>query len=204
MKGQITHSAGLLAKVDQNQPQILEFLVTNIGSENIILGLPWLRKVNPDINWRDGQIQIPAKPKVQHCVAIEEVPEPKEPNVGGNTEQILEPNRPESSSLPHPAPRTELSLETTETGTSSGDKLVFEESGSPLYRLTGNRKQRRAWLRAGFIQEVTEELWCAAGYTYLQQLAKAANKDKPRKTFEEMVPEPYRRHAKVFSEKESE
>ena len=49
-----------------------------------------------------------------------------------------------------------------------------------------------------------EEIWCAAGFTYSQQLAEAANRTKTQKTFEEMVPSPYRHHAKVFSEKESE
>ena len=50
-----------------------------------------------------------------------------------------------------------------------------DEEGSSLYRITGNRKRRRAWLRAGFIREMGEELWCAAGFTYSQQLAEAAN-----------------------------
>ena len=49
-----------------------------------------------------------------------------------------------------------------------------------------------------------EELWCAAGFTYSQQLAEAANQSKVQKTFEEMVPLPYQWHFKVFSEKESE
>ena len=40
--GRITHSAQLLSTIDNNQPQPLEYLVTNLGTENIILGLPWL------------------------------------------------------------------------------------------------------------------------------------------------------------------
>ena len=81
---------------------------------------------------------------------------------------------------------------------------AYKEEGTPLYRFNGNRKRRRALLRAGIIGHATEELWCAAGYTYSQQLAEAVHKDKPQKTFEEMIPMPYRTHAKVFSEKESE
>ena len=58
--------------------------------------------------------------------------------------------------------------------------------------------------KAGFIQEMGEELWCVAGFTYSQQLAKAANQYKVQKSFEEMVPLPYWHHFKVFLEKESE
>ena len=68
----------------------------------------------------------------------------------------------------------------------------------------GNRKRRQALLRAGILENASEELWCAAGYTYSQQLVEAAQKDKASKTFEEMVPSNYHCHAKVFSEKESE
>lgn len=49
-----------------------------------------------------------------------------------------------------------------------------------------------------------DQVWIAAGYTYSQRLAEAEQKRKPQKTFEEMVPEHYRQHAKVFSEQESE
>ena len=40
--GKITHSARLLSTIDHNQPQLLEYLITNLGSEDVILGLPWL------------------------------------------------------------------------------------------------------------------------------------------------------------------
>jgi hypothetical protein len=39
------------------------FLVTDLGSEDIILGLPWLRKVNPTIDWDFGEIEIPNSPE---------------------------------------------------------------------------------------------------------------------------------------------
>ena len=52
--GSITHSVRLMTQVDKNPPQLLEFLVTNLGNEDIILGLPWLRRVNPNIDWKEG------------------------------------------------------------------------------------------------------------------------------------------------------
>ena len=35
----------------------VNFLVTNLGSEDIILG-PWLRKINPTIDWEHGTVEI--------------------------------------------------------------------------------------------------------------------------------------------------
>ena len=91
---------------------------------------------------------------------------------------------------------------------SKDKKLEIEpenlEGQTPLYRLVGNRKRRRALLKAGILGHATEELWCAAGYTYSQQLAEAVYKEKPQQSFDEMVPTEYHQHAKVFSEKESE
>jgi hypothetical protein len=54
--GQITHRV-LLKTTIAGQRQTLSLLVTGIGKQSIILGLPWLIKENPDINYRTGQLQ---------------------------------------------------------------------------------------------------------------------------------------------------
>ena len=41
------------------------------------------------------------------------------------------------------------------------------------------------------IEDVGDQVWIAAEYTYSQQLAEAAQKNKPQKTFKELVPEQY-------------
>ena len=41
-----------------NRVAYTQLLVTTIGKEEIILGLPWLRKTNPQINWAQSTIQI--------------------------------------------------------------------------------------------------------------------------------------------------
>jgi hypothetical protein len=33
------------------------FLITGLGNKKIILGLPWLREHNPEINWKEGTLQ---------------------------------------------------------------------------------------------------------------------------------------------------
>jgi Retroviral aspartyl protease len=34
-----------------------QFLITGLGNQKIILGLPWLRNYNPKINWKEGTLQ---------------------------------------------------------------------------------------------------------------------------------------------------
>jgi hypothetical protein len=34
-----------------------QFLITGLGNQKIILGLPWLRENNPEINWKEGTLQ---------------------------------------------------------------------------------------------------------------------------------------------------
>jgi hypothetical protein len=50
-----------------------DFLVTNLGMDTLILGLPWLRKVNPAIDWKTGTFFIPPKARSPSKVQIEEV-----------------------------------------------------------------------------------------------------------------------------------
>ena len=47
--GSITHYARLKLKVGQTE-ETTEFLITDLGPEKLILGLPWLKRVNPQID----------------------------------------------------------------------------------------------------------------------------------------------------------
>jgi RNase H-like domain found in reverse transcriptase/Reverse transcriptase (RNA-dependent DNA polymerase) len=59
-------------------------------------------------------------------------------------------------------------------------------------------------MRKGLLEDTSDQLWCAAGFTYSQQIAKQIEKKKLVKTFKEMVPPQYHQHAHVFSEFESQ
>lgn len=41
-----------------NTTQPERFLVTNLGSNKVILGLPWLERHNPRINWRARLVEL--------------------------------------------------------------------------------------------------------------------------------------------------
>lgn len=37
---------------------MVEFLITDLSIEDIILGLPWLRRVNPGVDWETGRVEV--------------------------------------------------------------------------------------------------------------------------------------------------
>ena len=194
--GQVKHFARLCLTVDGHE-EWTDFLVTDLGGEGVILGLPWLRHVNPLIDWRKGSLHIP-RPSTH--VTIEEIldedatPHTQDPPSGDAIlEQIGALHSPGFTSTPaSPSPLT-----------NSEPTPESQEDKPPLCRIRANRAVRRKWVRAGLTKDTGDELWCAAGFTYSQQIAEESQKAKPQKTFEEMVPPPYRQHASVFSESES-
>ena len=42
-----------------------DFLVTDLGPEDVILGLPWLREVNPTVDWKEGVLDVEAAQRPQ-------------------------------------------------------------------------------------------------------------------------------------------
>ena len=101
------------------------FLVTDLGPEDVVLGLPWLRRINPEIDWAKGSLKLvtSSKKKIAHIPATE--------------------------------------------------------------------AQCRRWQKAKVFEDPSERLWCAAGYTYSTELAEKASQGKPKRSFEDIVPEQY-------------
>lgn len=56
-QGLITHQLDAALDIEGTQDEVT-FLVTNLGREHVILGLPWLRKENPKIDWTQGLIEV--------------------------------------------------------------------------------------------------------------------------------------------------
>ena len=71
------------------QEQWTDFLVTNLGGEDVILGLPWLQETNPQVDWEKGHLSVKT-PRV----TIEDIPEePGSDQIAANTSDgsLLEP-----------------------------------------------------------------------------------------------------------------
>jgi hypothetical protein len=52
-EGTITDSVRVMLEV-QGRTMRVDLLVTGLGRNKVILGLPWLEGMNPDIDWRRG------------------------------------------------------------------------------------------------------------------------------------------------------
>src|ERR1700678_2876744 len=56
--GQITHFTWIQAKIDKRK--LSEKLwITDLGSSEVIFGLPWFKVNNPQIVWKMGRVQLP-------------------------------------------------------------------------------------------------------------------------------------------------
>jgi len=128
-----------------------DFLVTDLGPENVVLGLPWLRKVNPNVDWTGGTMKI-----------------------GADREE---------------GEKSKQHLGSTKT-----------IATTMLEKVEANRIQRKQWWKEGMLEEPSEEVWCAAGFTYSTELAGKAGEGKQKRSLEEIIPEEYQQYAKVFSE----
>ena len=56
--GKITHCTWAHIVFDDQQ-LLTRFLITNTGKHDVLLGLPWLKEHNPNIDWKSGRIYIP-------------------------------------------------------------------------------------------------------------------------------------------------
>ncbi|ESK81446.1 hypothetical protein Moror_15818 [Moniliophthora roreri MCA 2997] len=56
------------------------FLISGLGTEDVILGLPWLRKYNPDVDWVTGRTVFPSKRyiRIPHVTGVLDFESPEE------------------------------------------------------------------------------------------------------------------------------
>ena len=53
--GALTHCVDLEVHTGDRQ-EVMKFLVTDLGGEDLILGYPWLSTFEPKFRWRDASI----------------------------------------------------------------------------------------------------------------------------------------------------
>jgi hypothetical protein len=67
--GSITHFTDLNVQT-KGKRQVLCFLVTDIGNENIVLGYPWLATYKPTINWQEAVIHENMMPIILQSINL--------------------------------------------------------------------------------------------------------------------------------------
>ncbi|EEB89118.1 hypothetical protein MPER_12827, partial [Moniliophthora perniciosa FA553] len=88
-KGMITHTVEVPLTIAGRQIRE-ELYISGLGNEEIILGLPWLRKHNPDIDWATGKLDFkPRKTEIKRFTGIlDTTPEEVLIKHIGNPEQV--------------------------------------------------------------------------------------------------------------------
>jgi hypothetical protein len=67
--GTISHSTQMDLLINGKQFKTT-FLITGLGKESIILGLPWLHEVNPVIDWKEGMLRFQEEVRLARVKAI--------------------------------------------------------------------------------------------------------------------------------------
>ena len=67
-RGEVTHFTWIPMRIGDYEEQH-RFYVSNLGKDHLILGLPWLEKVNPIIDWTERTTEI-RKERIQRSLAL--------------------------------------------------------------------------------------------------------------------------------------
>ena len=189
-EGSITHVAVLDLIIGSHSEKMV-FVITDIGPEDVIIGINWLRKHNPDVDWAEGSLRLSRCP--ERCRTHEEV-------------SFATP-KPESDTRDRPAAqrrkRSKRKAAIKSTVLSTDDDLPDLMNDPEEWDVDDEDDLLEAWSRGVHLKDAPQ-LFALAGYTYSQQLAEQEHLKKAERTFEEMVPEQYRDFAEVFSKSASE
>jgi len=70
--GKIHYKTKICYNVKQNQFEDW-FYITKLGDQKVILGLPWLKQVNPNIDWLTGRVSFPEEQSINDELEGEEL-----------------------------------------------------------------------------------------------------------------------------------
>ena len=193
--GMITHEADIGLRIGSHE-EIATFAVADIGDDDIILGIDWLRKHNPEVDWRKEHIAFTRCPRKcgmvnPQPIKAQETQEPKAP-------------RPKKSS------RRPLIGKATNTRVTE-DTEEEEPRSKPIP--PGFSNHYRDFQKyyddpdvETFYVPINERaaLRVCAGITKSQLIAQEKAIKEGDKTLEEMIPQEFIEFMDVFSKKASE
>jgi hypothetical protein len=220
-EGTITHCTWKKIWIDDKELDI-RFLITGLGKETAILGLPWLKQYNPRIDWEKGTLDIQTikfkktlagvlRKKFDELRASKDKkPLPIAAWMKEKSEQIAtieeiedeEDLKPKKETLPANGPILERiseedDLESYKAYIQAVLERIDEEDDLDLFRtyIRTDGPVDDAWT------PLEEEIWIQAKTSISQKLSHGTDTtDKPKKE----LPERYNRYRKVFEKSASE
>ena len=181
----------------------IQLLVTGLGKERIVLGFPWLREQNPDINWKTGEFKWrePEKrrffgPRVRN-VTLEKLSKLPIEEGDSQNDRLTGPvdNTPESaggdlSSIKSPKTSAEEVPDEEERRNHTTNPLTKDEDG----------------LLISFVEEMDEEvddIWVNSKMTTSIEFHAKYDEQKRDLPLNEQIPPEYHDYLDIFDEKKA-
>jgi transposase InsO family protein len=173
--GSITEVVSLVLRYQEHSERAL-FAVTSLGGQDLILGLPWLKQHNPEVDWKTGEVRMTrCNTRCQTCKL----------EIKAMSRERKRQRQARRKCREGPMP-TLLEEEEEEKGNGQDAEEQWEH---------GDR------IIATALHPVEQTTWVRATTTISQRLAEAAAKQQPEgpKGFKELVPEYLHEFEDVFS-----
>ena len=204
-KGTITHYTWVNAKLKEHRFRI-RLLAVGLGKDHLILGMPWLKKTNPKIDWQKGTIRINDK-KVKRTISsalrhhydmkkLEKIEEEKATEEN-TTETKDEPNEDQDLVIAYLKNEPVIAIFQPKPETP-----VIRDHEPAKRRSFGMNRVSRSLRSMRF--SFGKETWIRAKTSISQTLAHTHDSEKKNKTLEEMIPEKFLKYRSVFEKAASE
>ena len=195
--GTISEVAVLDMAIGDHREKVV-FVVTDIGEEDVIIGLDWLREHNPEVDWERGSLRLSRCPET--CPADQRASKPVETKARDTEVRLTARQSPRRVRKAKTVGRIRAAVMAEE------DEEQEERPWPPgfLPRWDGTEQSLLDAWENGQRLFGTPQLFVSASYTYSQQLAEQEYQKKEVRPVEEIVPRQYHEFLEVFSKEASE
>ena len=195
--GTISEVAVLDMAIGDHREKVV-FVVTDIGEEDVIIGLDWLREHNPEIDWERGSLRLSRCPET--CPTSQKTSEPVETKARDTEVRLTARRGARRVKKVRMVGRIRAAVMAEES--QEEEERPWPPGFLPLWDGT-EEALLDAWDNGQCLYG-TPQLFVSATYTYSQQLAEQEYQKKEVRPVEEIVPERYHEYLQVFSKKASE
>lgn len=129
--GLITHFTQQTLEIG-GTTRTINLMVTTLGKENIILGMPWLKQVNPNINWIKGTLDIREMQLKNASTSETQEETPTKTTEDGDKDILLAYLKPEQDNK-KPEPPKEVNLDELLPDYCKAYRKVFEKKASERF-----------------------------------------------------------------------
>jgi hypothetical protein len=226
-RGEITHYTVIELTIQGHQFKE-RCLVTGLGKDHLILGLPWLRRVNPDIDWGSGTCKI-RKERMKKPIRYKflmklDIRRLKKIRKTERTEQKKTEQGQPDQMKDSDGTESEEEKEEARSDPEDEDLLIAYIRGEPtigIFKATPSpltdehTKTEYTCIRRQTLSRFTQEkrtlryipnqnVWIRAKTSVSQTLEHQKKDNAPPKTLDELLPEELKEYREVFEKEASE